>query len=245
MASKRSRIFEGGANHDQLAMGTWYYAFFIGLAGSWHCAIMCGPILQQIHARGTASSRMALYSLGRIFMYAILGFSVAGLGSIWLFPSWWQAYYVVAGILLALILSRKIGDNAVQFLHRYLGRFFHQLGAKLGPIGYFFLGMSNGLLPCGLVLGGLSIALIQPSPWLGAISMLAFGIATLPALRFSVWGINWLGNTQPWIKWLGWFVVILLLFRGAYGIGVSQSAYLQHAEMTPIICHPFSESLQP
>jgi uncharacterized protein len=226
-------------------MGTWYYAFLIGLAGSWHCAIMCGPILHQIHARGTASARMFLYSLGRIFMYGTLGFIVAGLGSIWLFPSWWQVYYVVAGILIALVLTRQLGDSAVQFLHRYVGRPLHQLGAKMGPIGYFFLGMSNGLLPCGLVLGGLSIALIQPSPWLGALSMLAFGVATLPALRFSIWGIKRLGNAQPWMKWLGWIVVVLLLFRGAYGIGVGQSAYLRHAKITPIICHPFSENFQP
>lgn len=226
-------------------MGTWYYAFLIGLAGSWHCAIMCGPILQQIHAKGSASSRMFIYGLGRIFMYGILGFSVAGLGSIWLFPSWWQVYYVIAGILIALILTRKIGDNAIQFLHQYVGRYLHQIGAKLGPIGYFFLGMSNGLLPCGLVLGGLSIALIQPSPWLGALSMLAFGLATLPALRFSVWGIKWLGTTSPWLKWLGWVVVITLLFRGAYGMGLAHSAYLRHAKITPIICHPFSESLKP
>ena len=90
MACPWARIFEGGAHYDQLTMGTWYYAFLIGLAGSWHCAIMCGPILHQIHARGTANSRMFLYSLGRIFMYGTLGFIVAGLGSIWLFPSWWQ-----------------------------------------------------------------------------------------------------------------------------------------------------------
>jgi sulfite exporter TauE/SafE len=226
-------------------MGTWYYAFLIGLAGSWHCAIMCGPIYQQIHARGTATTRMGLYALGRIFMYSVLGFSVAGLGSIWLFPTWWQAYYVLAGILIALILKRKIGDQTSSFLHRYVGRFLHQIGAKLGPIGYFFLGMSNGLLPCGLVLGGLSIALIQPNPWMGAMSMVSFGMSTLPALRFSVWGIHWLGNGKPWMKWLGWIVVSILLFRGAYGIGVGHSAYLQHAKITPIICHPFSENLSP
>ena len=169
-------------------MGTWYYAFLIGLAGSWHCAIMCGPIYQQIHSRGTATTRMGLYAFGRIFMYGILGFAVAGIGSIWLFPAWWQAYYVIAGIL---------------------------------------------------------IALIQPNPWMGAMSMVSFGMATLPALRFSVWGINWLGNGKPWLKWLGWIVVSILLFRGAYGIGVGHSAYLQHAKITPIICHPFSENLSP
>jgi hypothetical protein len=71
--------------------------------------------------------------------------------------------------------------------------------------------------------------------------MLTFGLATLPALRLSVWGIKWLGASTPWLKWLGWVVVIALLFRGAYGMGLAHSAYLRHAKITPIICHPFSE----
>ena len=40
---------------------------------------------------------------------------------------------------------------------------------------------------------------------------------------------------------IGWVVAVLLLFRGAWGIGMSQSAYLRNAKISPIICHPFSE----
>ena len=32
-------------------MQTWYYGFLIGLAGSWHCLAMCGPLLAQIHQK--------------------------------------------------------------------------------------------------------------------------------------------------------------------------------------------------
>ena len=221
-------------------MHSWYYAFFIGLAGSWHCAIMCGPLMQQIEQRGNQSGRMLIYTFGRLFMYGIMGFTVAKLGSIWLFPSWWQVYYLFAGIVLVLLLSKKLSDNLFKLLHQSIGKMLIQVGKKLGKIGYFFLGMSNGLLPCGLVLGGLSISLLQSNSWLGALSMLSFGIATLPALKLSLWGFNKITRLGVFFQYVGWVIAFLLLFRGAWGIAMTQSAYLQHSPLSPIICHPFS-----
>ncbi len=221
-------------------MNSWYYAFFIGLAGSWHCAIMCGPLMQQIEQKSNQKGRMLIYTLGRLFMYGILGFSVAKLGSIWLFPAWWHIYYVFAGFVLILLQSKKLSDNLFKLLHKSIGQKLIYLGKKLGALGYFFLGMSNGLLPCGLVIGGLSIALLQSNAWLGALSMLSFGIATLPALKLSIWGIQKITRFSALFQYLGWGIAFLLLFRGAWGIAMMQSAYLQHSPLSPIICHPFS-----
>ncbi len=220
-------------------MHTWYYGFLIGLAGSWHCLAMCGPLLATIQQKGHASFRMIWYPLGRIFMYMLMGFAVAGLGSIWLFPAWWQVYYLLAGLFILLVLTQKIGDQALQFLHRSLGQYFKKIGKRFGAFGYFFLGMSNGLLPCGLVIAGLGVAMIQPNPYLGALAMGAFGIATMPALQLFLWGNQKFAFGK--LKYIGWFVAALLLFRGAWGIGMSQSAYLRNAKISPIICHPFSE----
>ncbi|MFM6937721.1 MAG: sulfite exporter TauE/SafE family protein, partial [Aquirufa sp.] len=125
-------------------------------------------------------------------------------------------------------------------LHRSIGQLLIQVGKKLGSLGYFFLGMSNGLLPCGLVLGGLSISLLQSNAWLGALSMITFGIATLPALKFSIWGIGKMTHFNTLFQYIGWVIACLLLFRGAWGIAMTQSAYLQHSPISPIICHPFS-----
>jgi len=145
-------------------MYTWYYTFLIGLAGSWHCFAMCGPIVAQINARGKSPARLILYPLGRIFMYGILGYFVAGIGSIWLFPTLWSYYYLLAGILILLLISQNIGEGPWTFLHQSIGKKLQKLGAKMGPSGYFVLGMANGLLPCGLVVAGLTVALIQPNP---------------------------------------------------------------------------------
>jgi sulfite exporter TauE/SafE len=109
----------------------------------------------------------------------------------------------------------------------------------MGSSGYFVLGMANGLLPCGLVVAGLSIALIQPNPLYGAYSMILLGIATLPALQLYLWGAAKLKN-QVIFKYLGWIVAGVLLFRGAWGIGMAYSNYLANSNLSPIICHPFS-----
>jgi sulfite exporter TauE/SafE len=220
-------------------MHTWYYTFLIGLAGSWHCFAMCGPIVAQINAKGHSSMRMFLYPLGRILMYGILGYFVAGIGSIWLFPSLWSYYYVLAGVFIFLILSQNIGEGPLAFLHQTMGKKLQKIGAKMGSFGYIVLGMANGLLPCGLVVAGLSVALIQPKPMYGAFSMIALGIATLPALQLYLWGSSKL-KKQPIFQYLGWMVAGILLFRGAWGIGMAYSDYLAHSSLSPIICHPFS-----
>lgn len=220
-------------------MHTWYYTFLIGLAGSWHCFAMCGPVVAQIKARGHSSARMLLYPLGRIVMYGILGYLVAGIGSIWLFPSIWTYYYLLAGMLIVLILSQNIGEGPLAFLHQSIGKRLQKIGAKMGPLGYFVLGMANGLLPCGLVVAGLSVALIQPKPYLGAFSMVVLGMATLPALQVYIWGSSKL-KKQPIFQYLGWLVAGILLIRGAWGIGMAYSDYLAHSSLSPIICHPFS-----
>jgi sulfite exporter TauE/SafE len=228
-------------------MQTWYYTFLIGLAGSWHCVAMCGPLMMhvKVHSFTHRSTRLrsVMYQGGRLFMYGLLGYIVSTLGSIWVFPNSWYYYYLFSGIILLLISVRKIGDSALTFIYARIGKPIQKMGAKLGVGGYFLLGMSNGLLPCGLVLGGLSIALIQPSGYLGFISMIIFGIATIPALQASFWGLNWLGNKHQkgfrLVKYLGILVAIILLFRATFGIVANQSNYVKNSKLAPIICHPF------
>jgi sulfite exporter TauE/SafE len=172
-------------------------------------------------------------------MYGILGYLVAGIGSIWLFPNLWSYYYLLAGVLILLILRQNIGEGPLAFLHQTIGKKLQKWSTKMGPSGYFVLGMANGLLPCGLVVAGLGVALIQPNPLYGAFSMVILGIATLPALQLFIWGSSKL-KKQPIFLYLGWFIAGILLFRGAWGIGMSYSNYLTHSSLSPIICHPFS-----
>jgi hypothetical protein len=47
-------------------------------------------------------------------------------------------------------------------------------------------------------------------------------------------------NLKPLI-YLGWAISIVLIARGTWGIGMNQSHYLKHSNVSPIICHPFSK----
>jgi hypothetical protein len=200
---------------------------------------MCGPIISSIKSKGNSNVRMILYPLGRLMMYGIMGYLVATIGSIWLFPSWWYVYYIVAGIMIILVISQKMGDGILLFLHQNIGKYLRNRGVKFGKFGYFFAGMANGLMPCGLVIAGLSIAMLQPTPNLGFLSMVSFGIATLPALQFYVWGIKKI-NLKPLI-YLGWAISFILIVRGTWGVGMNQSNYFKNSKLSPIICHPFSK----
>ena len=68
-------------------------------------------------------------------------------------------------------MTQKMGDGQLLFLHESVGDYLRKKGAQWGILGYFMAGMANGLMPCGLVVAGLSVAMIQPNPYFGFLSM--------------------------------------------------------------------------
>jgi sulfite exporter TauE/SafE len=100
----------------------------------------------------------------------------------------------------------------VQQLYRY---FFRQKA----PFGFFMAGMTNGLLPCGLVYVALGTASLSASAAAGAWLMAWFGLGTMPLLL----GV---GLLQGWLRRQTWLrstylstlylvsLALLLLLRG-------------------------------
>jgi sulfite exporter TauE/SafE len=90
---------------------------------------------------------------------------------------------VSAGLYLAGLLPRFSHIGAVgQPLFRQIA----PIASRMGPIrtarGALLVGALWGFLPCGLVYAALSLALASGTAALGAVSMLAFGLGTLPTL---------------------------------------------------------------
>lgn len=56
------------------------------------------------------------------------------------------------------------------------------LTAKLSTPSFLFIGLLNGLLPCGLVYVAVVAALATGSTWLGGVLMFSFGIGTMPMM---------------------------------------------------------------
>ncbi|MCO4743698.1 MAG: sulfite exporter TauE/SafE family protein [Proteobacteria bacterium] len=150
-----------------------------GLAGSPHCVGMCGPFAAAASRTGAGG---VAWHAGRLVTYATLGALAGALGSAMPGPTW-----LVRGLgaLLLIGFSARLAGFIPEFhlasvpgLQRALTR-----AARLeGPLGSGVFGALAGLMPCGLVYAALAVPIAAAEPTVGAVSMVAFGLGTIPLL---------------------------------------------------------------
>lgn len=180
---------------------TLWAALGIGLTTSLgHCLGMCGPLISTYSlAQGKADSRLRsllpgllLYHLGRLNTYALLGavLSLASTATHAAAPTAGMRaiVFLVAGSLMVVMglglggwlpTGRLLTGNR---LGRMIAdRFLAFVGTR-SPFGRYFLGMANGLVPCGPVYAMAAAALTAPTPLHGAGTMAMFGLGTVPVL---------------------------------------------------------------
>lgn len=131
-----------------------------------------------------------IYNIGRMTAYVIFGVLFGYLGQIlFSFSSLVPYLYFMVGILMILMGLSLMGkikfltslESSIAFNPSIKKIFSKLIHAK--SIGSFYgLGVLNGFLPCGLVYFFLTFAFILHSPILGAITMVVFGLSTMPAL---------------------------------------------------------------
>jgi len=99
------------------------------------------------------------------------------------------ALLVFAGIAMALtglslagwLPFLKLPDNALTG-NKWFGNAFRSLLTEQSLFSLFFLGMLNGLLPCGFVYFFAITAASTGNPVWGGVVMAVFGLSTLPAM---------------------------------------------------------------
>jgi sulfite exporter TauE/SafE len=170
--------------------------FVVGLLGGGHCAGMCGGIVGALSAQtGGASPVLHLgYSAGRIASYSVAGAiagTVGGLGLLFsdVLPVQF-GLYVLANIMLLIIGLYLAGISTLAARFEAAGRIvwrrIQPLTRKLIPADTLpralAVGALWGWIPCGLVYGVLTTALLSGSAGRGALVMAAFGLGTLPNL---------------------------------------------------------------
>lgn len=168
-----------------------YLAFFMGLFGSIHCAVMCGPLLFALNSQMELSWKVVfnrmLYQVARILTYGLLGFLLGMLGNVATVQGWQKGFsLLIGGILFAIGLFYLFGKNslglarfqtkAIQPFTKYMGRWLYR------PGGSFVAGMLNGILPCGMVYMALISAMSADSLANSFLFMVLFGLGTLPLL---------------------------------------------------------------
>jgi uncharacterized protein len=188
----------------------------LGLAGALHCAAMCGGIgsgaalmFAEPSSRHKAWQTIALLSLGRISVYALLGGGVALFADLALrlspleatgLPLQWIGAasllwigFSTAGVLPAF--SGPSNGSSSFSLASITEKVLAPLRSHpvLGPLG---IGMVWGLAPCPLIYAALFTAGLTGSFTGGALWMLGFGLGTLPALVLAMFGIRWLSDVN-------------------------------------------------
>lgn len=161
-------------------------ALMAGFVGSLHCIGMCGVFAV---ACGGRARDTFLWHTGRTATYAILGGLAGAFGSLIPGPGWVVA--VISGVLIAwfaaglagLVPEPHVSIPGVKQLAT-------NLATRTNMAARFGFGMANGLLPCGLVYAALAIPVASGDPVVGALSMTAFGIGTMPALTAVALGLR-------------------------------------------------------
>jgi sulfite exporter TauE/SafE len=168
-------------------------AFLAGLLGSGHCFGMCGGIAAGLGAMapGRAIVPALQFNLARLVSYAVLGLVSAGilgeLSNLSQAGRWLRL--LTGGMILLIGLRFLFNFRGLELIERGGARFWTKVlplalraGKRQDFIGRIVLGFCWGLLPCGLVYSVLLTAASTGNPVSGAVTMLAFGGGTLPAM---------------------------------------------------------------
>ncbi len=173
-------------------------ALLLGAIGSFHCIGMCGPIAMSIpvvqHDHGSKFVSSLLYNAGRVLTYASLGLLFGLIGQSFAIFGYQQWLSIILGILLMLliVLPKRTGVEK-----NWIAVGFQKIRTALGSLflrknyrSVFFIGLLNGLLPCGLVYMAMAGAISTASVWKSCLFMAAFGLGTLPMM----WSIGFFGS---------------------------------------------------
>jgi uncharacterized protein len=172
-------------------------ALALGFAGSLHCVGMCGPIALLMPLSSTHSfARLAnifLYLLGKSTTYCGLGVLMGFFGTALQQAGWQEGLSLaLGGVLVAVVAVMWLRphwyhqNRATAAIGHLVFGGFSRLMAKPTPATPFFMGLANGLLPCGLVYIGLTAAVALGTVQQAALFMWFFGMGTMPMLAAFV-----------------------------------------------------------
>lgn len=188
-------------------------SLFIGFVGSLHCLGMCGPLVMAYSLpfgnprdskapkipslwRNSLAHHLSFH-LGRVFTYGLLGALAATIVHLasfnQLFAGLRSSLTITGGILmilLGLVLAgalplpfSTIGRSATP--GSLIARSLSSLLRSRGAASKVALGFLTGFLPCMLSWAMIIKAATMPSLIGGFLTMVAFGLGTIPALFFA------------------------------------------------------------
>jgi sulfite exporter TauE/SafE len=179
--------------------------FLASLAGSPHCAAMCGPFLAfAAVGSGTSSPRRVAgaYHAGRLTAYLTLGVLAgmlgAGVDRLGAIAGITRAAAIVAGIVMVTwgadtilaLLGHRSRLHPPATLQRALRNVTRRVGGLPGAARAGVTGIATALLPCGWLYAFVAAAAGTGSPANAAIVMLFFWTGTLPVMATLGFGMQ-------------------------------------------------------
>jgi sulfite exporter TauE/SafE len=216
--------------------------FVIGLVASVSsCIAVTGGLLVAVAAKYNEATtdlspmqRMKphiYFNVGRILSYTLLGGAVGALGSaLTLSPEINGVLTIVASAVMILLGLQmlKLLPSLTRFLPTMPKSFshtIHDLAERDANGGAFVLGAATFFLPCGFTQALQLYVLSKGSFTVGALTMLAFALGTLPALlSLSALSSFITGSLQRhFLKFAGAAVIVLGIANIQYGLVLAGS----------------------
>ena len=218
--------------------------FIVGLLTSVHCIAMCGGInLSQCIPEAdddngkTPKNKIIfpslLYNTGRVISYSVIGFLLGGMGMLLTgegrmgIPLLLQGILkIIAGLFMVIMGINMLGW--IPLLRKFQIRFPQRLVDKINKKRRrenrpFFIGLLNGLMPCGPMQSMQIIALGSGNPVAGAAAMLMFSLGTVPLMLGFGSMVSALGKKYTKIVMRVGSVLVVVLGLAMLSQGVSLS----------------------
>lgn len=172
-------------------------ALILGLAGSFHCIGMCGPIAFVVPVDRSSKTKLFfqtfLYNLGRLISYALIGALFGFVGKGLYLAGFQQRLSILMGIIMIGLVIVPISlFNKYNFskpLYKIIAKVKSKLGFYLNKKSYkslFLIGFFNGFLPCGLVYMALIGSISTGNFIEGSLYMALFGLGTVPMMASAI-----------------------------------------------------------
>lgn len=241
---------------DWLVIGA---ALLSGLLGGVHCAAMCGAIATSLSFGQKAASPATQWlhalqpNLGRVLGYTFAGAIVGGFGhglvAAAQTPTLALVMRIAVGVMMIVVAIRLLDPrgrfNPLARPGRALWQRLQPLQRALLPADTAFkrigIGLLWGWLPCGLSATLLATAWLQANAFNGALTMLAFGLGTLPVMLPLTWSGARLGQTLQ-RGGLRTAAGVFVLFAG--GVTIAAPWLMQvpalHGVLSALGCRPLA-----
>jgi sulfite exporter TauE/SafE len=208
---------------------------------------MCGPLAFALESKQEKTFVMVLqklsYNIGRAISYAFLGLLIGFVGKQFWIAGLQQGISILSGaLIIVLSLPRvlslfKYHLEAPKFITSTINHLLSKSIAQQN--GHFYIGLLNGLLPCGFVYLGLATAVNTSSALQSALFMFVFGMGTLPLMFASMVGFNF---AKPAFRnQMNRILPILTILLGIWFVcrGLNLDIPYLSPEMTTttVICH--------